>query len=117
MPKRDWSDARAKVDAEGVCRVCGFPRKLESAHIAGRKFDEPKNSNSKTLYVKPERIVPLCGIPVDGKFSCHLRYDAHRLDLLGYLTSEEEAQAVLDLGSIESARRRLCPSAYRETVA
>lgn len=33
----------------------------------------------------------------------------HKLDLLGYLTAEEEAQAVLDAGSLEAARRRLGP--------
>lgn len=114
MPKRDWSDARSKVEAERVCRVCGSSEWVEAAHVTGRLHDEPKTLSSKTLYVKRERIVPLC-----GSFSgaCHNRYDAHELDLLGFLTPQEEAQAVLDLGSIESARRRLCPSAYRFEVS
>lgn len=108
-PKRDWSDARAKIDAEGgLCRVCAA-FSAEAAHIIGRSHDEPKTPGSKTLYVKPERIVPLCCVP-DRR--CHERYDAHALDLLSYLTLDEQVQAVRDAGGIESARRRLCPSEF-----
>jgi hypothetical protein len=34
-------------------------------------------------------------------------------DLLGHLTPQEEAQAVLDANGLENARVRLCPSAYK----
>jgi hypothetical protein len=118
QPKRDWSDARAKVEEEGCCRVCGSGTNVEAAHITGRKHDEPL-LGSQTLYVHPNRIVPLCGdyIGDEWRHGCHGRYDAHELDLLSYLTTAEQAQAVQDAGSIESARARLCPSAYREAVA
>lgn len=111
--RRDWADARAKVDAEGKCRVCKRrDRKLEAAHVIGRDNDEPKAPGSKTFYVKPERIVPLCGPFPAG---CHGDTQERRTtDLLPHLTVEEQAQAVLDAGSIESARVRLAPSAYRQ---
>lgn len=112
-PKRDWKDARAKVDAEGVCRICGESANLEAAHVMGRKHDEPKTPGSKTLYVKPERVVPLCGPFPAG---CHGDVDHHRVDLLPYLTKEEQVQAVQDAGSIETARVRLAPSAYKTEI-
>lgn len=46
--KRNWEDARAKVDRERVCRACGWPNvpgravRLEAAHVAGREHDKPK---------------------------------------------------------------------------
>ena len=112
QPRRDWSDARAKVESEEICRVCGRSICLEAAHIMGRVHD-PQKGQSKTRYVRPESIVPLCG-SLAPEFSCHVLYDAHQIDLLPYLTKEEQAQAVLDAGSIDSARRRLCPSEFRE---
>lgn len=43
-PERDWREARRKVAAEGVCRVCGYEAregaKLEAAHTIGREHDE-----------------------------------------------------------------------------
>jgi hypothetical protein len=48
QPERDWSDARWKVERQGVCRNCGhdwerFPgRRLEAAHTAAREYDRPK---------------------------------------------------------------------------
>lgn len=113
QPKRDWSDARLKVEREGRCRICGDLggawSVIEAAHILGREHDKKDG-----YYVKPERIVPLCRASIGG---CHPSYDDHELDLLGYLTPEEEAQAVLDAGSLESARRRLAPSQYRRDAA
>jgi hypothetical protein len=94
--------------------LCDGP--LEAAHIIGRDRDgvPPLVLGQRDFWkpnlVVPNRIVPLCR-------KHHRAYDAHELDLLGYLTAEEEAQAVLDAGSIESARRRLCPSEYRRTRA
>lgn len=100
--KRDWADARAKVEEEGECRVCGSSEHLEAAHIMGRKHDEPKGS---VLYVRPERIVPLCG--TFSKNECHAAFDAHRLELLIHLTCAEQARAVIDAGSITLAMKRL----------
>lgn len=108
--KRDWSDARAKVDEEQVCRVCGSNENVEAAHIIGREHDEPL-LGSQTLYVHPNRIVPLCG-PF-SRMKCHVAFDANALDVLGFLTTVEQAQAVQDAGSIESARRRTAPSLYK----
>lgn len=115
-PKRDWTDARAKVEIEGRCRVCGWEGEgLEAGHIMGRRYDEPAHTGTKTLYVNPLRIAPLC--PAFAPEHCHQSYDEKQLDLLSYLAVEEQAQAVLDAGSIESARRRLCPGAFVEVAA
>jgi hypothetical protein len=102
-PKRDWTLARAKVEEENFCcRVCGAPG-AEAAHILGRKFDQPISPGAKTLLVLPDRIVPLC--PEDHGF-----YDAHTLDLLPFLTAAEQAQAILDAGSIGLALKRISPT-------
>lgn len=106
-PKRDWSLALAKVEEEDGCRICGARVEfLECAHILGRKFDRPISEGSKTLLVLPDRIVPLCNQLADGH---HQSYDAHELDLLPYLTTAEQAQAVLDAGSIITALKRISP--------
>lgn len=109
-PRRDWKDARAKVDAEGVCRVCGTGVGLQAAHTALRGHDKPKKPGGKTLWVNPRGICPLC--PDD-----HAAFDAHRLDLLGYLTADEQVYVVEAMFGIENARIRLAPSAYRKVGA
>ena len=112
MKRRDWTSANRKRTA---CRNCGREDNVTLAHVAGREFDRPKTWNgqpSKTLFVDPDSVIPLCG-PVSDPTSCHARFDHHRLDLLGKLTPEEEARAVLDLQGLENARIRLCPSEYR----
>lgn len=93
--RRDWSKARAKVDQEGVCRVCGSPHNLEAAHVVPRSLGGGQGEDA---------TIPLCR-------TCHRNYDAFRLDLIPYLTHEEQAEAVRVLG-IERARRRLAPSSY-----
>lgn len=123
-PKRNWTDARRKVEEEGCCRICKrSDRPLEAAHILGREHDEPKirvDSNgeiftsSRVLYVHPDRIVPLCGPFPSG---CHGDIDMRRINVLPYLTLEEQLQAVKDAGSIEAARIRLEPVTHREEVA
>jgi len=122
QPKRDWTDALAKVQDEGECRICGRTEGLEAAHIMGRSHDEPKLGKDgwplKELYVDPDRICPLCAAWSgygQGKW-CHEMVDAHELDLLPFLTTSEQVRAVADAGSIETARRRLAPSAYKVAV-
>lgn len=109
QPKRDWTEARAKVDTEGACRICGTGQNLEAAHLAGRRFDRPRQGRS-ILYVDPVSVIPLCRRD-------HQLFDAHQLDVLGVVTTEEQARAVMDLGSIETARIRLAPSEYRQVAA
>lgn len=118
-PKRIWTDARAKVDLEAKCRVCGWTpihtEELDAAHAMGRKYDRPAHTGTKTLYVNPLDIVPLC--PAFAPERCHQRFDAHELDLLPHLALEEQTRAVELAGGIEQARKRLAPSAYRLEVA
>jgi hypothetical protein len=93
--RRDWREARAKVDREGTCRVCGAVDNLQAAHVIGRSHD-PANGK-----VRPVDVVPLCG-------PCHMQYDGRSLSLLPYLTHDEQAAAVEHVGMV---------SAYRRTAA
>jgi hypothetical protein len=119
-PDRDWTDARAKVEEEGSCRICkreATPKHpLEAAHILGREHDEPKVSKRtgeilKELYVHPDRIVPLCGPFPAG---CHGDVDHNRVNLVHHLTIEEQVQAVKDAGGIAPAWVELAPVGPRE---
>lgn len=109
-PRRDWTLANAKRDEEeDICRVTG-EHGTELAHVMGRKYDEPISPGSRTLLVLPDRVVPLAP-------RIHTAYDAHDFDLLPYLTTSEQAQAVLDAGSIGLALKRISPVAAREMAA
>lgn len=117
MIRRDWTLAIEKVRGEGKCRVLGdkATSKLEAAHVAGRTydlwtpgFDPERRPKESVLTVEPTRIVPLSQ-------EIHREFDAHKLDLLPFLTVAEQAQCVIDMGGIEPARRRLAPSEYRRT--
>ncbi|HEX6024382.1 MAG TPA: hypothetical protein VFZ00_20505 [Solirubrobacter sp.] len=92
--RRDWLAAQDKR-AQG-CRVCGNAY-VELAHVIGRARDERRG---KVAVVNKDSVVPLCR-------EHHQMYDAHRLDLMGVLTVSEQAQAVLDAGGLELARRRI----------
>lgn len=131
-PPRDWSDARAKVEAEGRCRNCGRSGdevKLEFDHAFGRRYDEPMPCKtckgtarrlagagpcvrcggtglSKTLYVNPLAGVPLCGPEADPN-SCHGKKHRREIELLPLMTAEEQAYAVLKLGGIMAALNAL----------
>lgn len=109
QPKRDWS--RIQTDRDTPCRVCGSVGRTERAHIAGRVYDRKVGA---TRVVDPDSIVPLCG-PTPG--GCHGAFDRGDLDLLPHLTTAEQARAVADLGSIETARIKLSPSDYRQVAA
>lgn len=104
---RDWSDARAKVEAERVCRVgavgwgrscgeCAGP--VQAAHVIGREHDRARDGQAR-LYVAPVDVVPLCA-------RHHRDYDARALDLLPFLTIDEQARAVSVAGGIIAALRR-----------
>lgn len=118
QPKRDWTAAREKVEAEGQCRVwshnidaTGCEGALEAAHVIGREHDlkgyEGDYGRVFGYTVEPVRIIPLCT-------KHHRLYDAHQIDVLPVLTLDEQIQAVRDAGGLELARKRLAPSCYRE---
>lgn len=93
MMKRDWSEARAKVDAEegGRCRYCRVAGPLEAAHVISRSVKGHQNQGANN-------VIGLCG-------ACHRQshHDRASMKLLAYLTTEEQAAAVLAAGSIYRA--------------
>lgn len=107
--RRDWTEARAKVDGEGLCRAAGSTfggarggdcsGQLHAAHVIGSAHDEPHPTRRGWAVVRAADVVPLCTVH-------HLAYDARSLDLLPYLTPEEQARAVLVAGGIVSALLR-----------
>lgn len=105
--KRDWSQAFAKIQAEGCCRACKRPpsvlrklgRRLEIAHTIGREYDR------KDGFVDPLSVVPLCG-PSTTSATCHGKQHAHTLDLWPLLTIEEREWAIRRVGPGQ-ARRKL----------
>lgn len=107
-PKRIWKDARAKVEAEGRCRICHIERGLQAAHVTRREFDAPK-PGQKTRWVNPDSIVPLCPV-------CHSSYDRHELSILAHLTHAEQRKALEDMGTIEAVRRRTDPLDYARPI-
>ena len=82
MVTRDWTAARAKVEAEGVCRLCRRAGTLEAAHVLPRSLGGG---------MAEDAIVPLCP-------HCHRDYDAGAADLLPVLTKDEQAEAVRVVG-------------------
>jgi hypothetical protein len=109
-PDRIWGKAIDKCRDEGACRVCGLRANLEAAHLAPRKHDKPKRLGAKTRFVAPDNVIPMCSRD-------HYLFDAGRLDVLQYLTVEEQVHVVKTLGGIDMARRRLAPLDYKETAA
>lgn len=108
-PKRDWTDARAKVEAEGRCRLGpeGCEGKLEAAHIVGRAYDQwhPHKPHVDQLYVNPDSIAVLCT-------RHHREYDLHQTSILETLTTDEQVRAVADTGSILTALKRTTGERY-----
>lgn len=110
--RRSWKAALEKVEAEGQCRVCGTTEYLDAAHTISRKAQDVEVTGSRGgrhIYVMPDSVVPLCNGFANG---CHGLYDGRELDLLPYLSIDEQLNAVDAAGGIEMARRRLCPSEY-----
>jgi hypothetical protein len=107
-PERDWRAARAKVEHEGRCRVCGAKPgrgvSLQAAHTIGRAHDKPRSVSGVLgipegpLWVDPLDVVPLCA-------GCHAAFDGRRLDLLPFLTLDEQAAAVRHVGIVSALRR------------
>jgi hypothetical protein len=117
QPDRDWIAARAKVEAEGCCRVCGVDvlDLLVAAHITGRVSDrltlDGEPVETRKWKVEPDRIVTLCRSR-DRVKGCHEKYDDHELSILSVLHLHEQIQAVRDAGGLELARKRTAPTDY-----
>ena len=110
--RRDWSDARQKVEDAGRCSRClRSDVRLEAAHVMGRRYDRPRveGSTTKVLYVHPDSVWAACS-------DCHRAYDAKEIGILPFLTLAEQVRAVQDAGSIEGARRRLDAPDYRPAI-
>ena len=90
--RRDWKQARLKVEAEGRCRVCKRSGELDAAHVIPRSLSPIEGSQDA------DAIVPLCR-------ACHTKYDHHQLDLLPYLSLGEQQAATRQAGGILSAFR------------
>jgi 5-methylcytosine-specific restriction endonuclease McrA len=88
---RDYTAGRDKCDREGFCRVCRADNP-EAAHIIPRSQVGPPHGEH------PDNIVPLCRAD-------HRAYDEGRLDLLPFLTRQEQAKAVEIHGLIGALRR------------
>jgi 5-methylcytosine-specific restriction endonuclease McrA len=95
VKRRDWREARQKVEDEGRCRVCRTSSgPIDAAHVIPRSLAPGVGTN-----MGAENIVPLCR-------ECHVEYDQHRLDLLPVLTLPEQVAAVRQAGGIALAYRR-----------
>ncbi len=95
--RRNEAEIKRRLVIEPRCRVCRSSDSVQVHHIVPRRV---------TRCDEPENLVPLC-------HRCHQGVHDHKLDLLGALSTAEQAKVVLLTGSIESARMLLCPSAYR----
>jgi predicted restriction endonuclease len=91
---RDWAAARAKVDEERACRHASpeCAGQLDAAHII------PRSRIPGPEAMMASNIVPLCR-------THHERFDAGGLDILPYLTRDEQAFAVFLVGIAEAYRR------------
>jgi hypothetical protein len=112
--KRDMTKARAKVEYEGSCRIGRMDPsrssecsgRIEAAHVIERRYDEEEDDKR---VVPPDAVVALCT-------HHHQKYDARALDLLPFLNSAEQAEAVRRIG-IERALIRTCPSVQITSAA
>lgn len=88
--KRDWTQARAKVESEGCCRNCGNDRieELQACHTISRSLGGGQS---------PHSIIPMCA-------DCHREQHAGELVLLPLLTLEEQLEAVRCVGLARAYR-------------
>lgn len=106
QPSRDWRDANTLK--RGPCRICGTPD-AELAHLSARVHDPYTRPGSKTRYVRPDSVIPLCS-------AHHRAFDAHELSVLPVLTLEEQVCVVSDLG-LYMAYIRVCSISRAERAA
>lgn len=96
--KTDWFQARLKCNVEGECRSCQRDDVgLEAAHTFNRATQDQYKENGQR-YVPPEAIIPLCK-------ECHMKYDAHQLDIFDVITREEWDNIVGHVGEYRATRR------------
>ncbi len=88
---RDWTEARAKVRAEGKCRACGRGGKLEASHVVPRSRVTVGGEDARN-------IVPMCA-------ECHRKHHAGELELLPLLSLGEQSYAAGLVGLVEAVRR------------
>jgi hypothetical protein len=81
-----------KTVAEGACRVCA-KRDIETAHLWPR-------GRGGGGYDNPNACVPLCKLH-------HGQLDAHELELLPYLTLDEQCCLVREAGGMGRALHRV----------
>lgn len=113
MKRVGWKEAREKTEREGRCRACRRTAgqlardglRLETAHLAPRQFDLIDGTGDQRVrVVDADNTVPLCG-PATSSGSCHGRFDGGTLDLLPYLSLEEQAACVARLGLMAATSR------------
>jgi hypothetical protein len=95
IPTR-WESSR-----EGLvqCRACGVGN-VDVHHVVHRRLGGDGH---------PDNLIPLCR-------DCHQAAHDRKLDLLPYLTLDEQGYAASLIG-IERAHRLLAPSVYRKVAA
>jgi hypothetical protein len=93
--KRNMAAARAKAEMQG-CRLCGSTFAVESAHIIAR------SRVAAGVGEDLRNIVGLCGF---RGCDAHRSYDEGTLDILPYLTLEEQAFATELVGLAEAYQR------------
>lgn len=99
------NEAREKVELEGECRFCGEPaHRCDAAHLWDRSL-------GATGFSESALVVPLCSM-IKGGNGCHDLYDAHRLNLLPYLTIDEQVAVVRAAGSLRRAYNRVTGSDF-----
>ena len=113
MKRIGWGAARIKVEQLDKCRVCARSTgtlaaqglRLEACHLAPRQHDElAEVDGEKVRLVDVDNIIGLCG-PATASLTCHGRFDAGVLDLLPYLTKDEQAACVKRIGLMSAMRR------------
>lgn len=99
MSARNHRAMQTALASSPQCRTCGTTTGLQVHHVVPRRRTQ-KGAEAQ------DNLVVLC-------VTCHRAVHDKDIDLQSYLTTEEQAHAVLLTGSLELARQLLCPSAYR----
>ena len=92
VKRRDWTAARDKCEAENNrCRVCKKVG-VDAAHVI------PRSRNGTEANMSADAIIPLCRF-------CHNKQHLEKLDILPYLTLDEQVMAVRNAGGLVTAYR------------